>query len=114
MTDLNPATLASVSDATLEIIAAANRLQSLVARVCSCAPDPSATQLDEHDVEAITLALAETMAMCAAYLEDAGFDTSDVSELSEQIVGDLSVARVLRQDLPLAPPFDLSSSPSGQ
>ena len=93
--DLNPA--------TLEIIAAANRLQSLVASECSCAPDPSATQLNEHDVEAITLVLAETMAMCAAYLEDAGFDTTDVSELAEQIVGDLSVARVLGPGRPASP-----------
>ena len=77
---------ARLNQATIEILAAAKRLHSLIARATSCAPDPTAPNLGEHDFEAITRALAQTMSVCASYLGDAGYETDAVAELADEII----------------------------
>ena len=80
---------ARLNQATIEILAAAKRLHSLIARATSyspCDPDPTAPNLGEHDCEAITRALAETMSVCASYLGDAGYETDAVAELADEII----------------------------
>jgi len=80
---------ARLNPATIEILAAAKRLHSLIARATSyspCDPDPTAPNLVEHDFEAITRALAETMSVCASYLGDAGYETDAVAELADEII----------------------------
>jgi hypothetical protein len=75
--------------AAIEIIELTDKLRKLVRRATSCAPDPSLPKLGEHDFNALSRALARTMALCAEQLHDAGFETDDVIELAETIAEEL-------------------------